>query len=344
MTTYAQLFCTVADLVADKQSPGVNDARMYQAIREASDYLQKEIGYFIPVTLTKNFRGSDTTDLYVPPLLAITSISDYGTSLSAADYILKPEQGHWANGPYSKIVTDPDSTNIYTWTDEVDAVAISGKWGLYNRSGSTSATVADTTQQSDSQTTLKVSNGAKVSPGMLLLIGSEQELVTGWGSPTTNATTVTEPVTTGVDTLTFADASLVNVGEIIRLDFEQMKVTDTRTTGNTGSVIRGWNGTTIASHVDNSQVDVYRTLNVERGVNGTTASAHANGVAISRYYAPDDVQFLTKEIATLIVNKAASGYQGRTGDQTLGVVFYNDAFPKMDIDRIKERYDLRRFA
>lgn len=344
MTTYAQTFCTVDDLVADTKSPGVNEARMFQAIREASDYLQKEIGWFIPVTLTQNFKGSATAEQFVPPLLSITSISDYGTALTSVDYILKPENAHWANGPYTRIIADPDSVLLYTWTDEVDAVAITGKWGLYNRTASLSATVADTTKQTDSQTTLKVSSGAKVSPGMLLLIGSEQEHVTGWGSPTESVTTVTEAVTATADQLTLADASLVNVGEIVRIDFEQMKITDRRTTPKLVSVIRGYNGTGRVAHADNSAVDVYRTVDVVRGVNGTTASEHANGVSISRYFVPDDIQFLAKEIATLIVNKAAGGYQGRTGNAELGVVFYNDAFPRADIDRIKARYELPRFA
>lgn len=343
MTTYAQVFCTVADLSGDTKSPGADESRLYQAIREASDYIQKEIGWFIPVTLTRYYHGSGLIDLFVDPLLAISSISDYGVALTAGDYILKPDQAHWPNGPYSKLTADPDSTLLSGWTDVIDAVCIAGRWGKYDRSAATLATVADTTQQTNSQTTLKASSGAQVSPGMLLLIGSEQELVTGWSDPTTSATTVTEPVTASTDQLTLASAALINVGEIIRIDFEQMKVTDRRVSSNLVSVIRGYNGTSRVTHADNAAVDVYRTVNVERGVNGTTAAEHLNAVVISRYFVPDDILFLTKEIATLMVNKASSGYQGRTGNAELGVVFYNDAFPKMDIDRIRDSYLLPRF-
>ena len=342
MPTYAQLFCTVQDLVSDAQSPGVDETRMYQAIREASDYVQKEIGWFIPVTLTRSFHGRSKTELFIPPLLAITSITNDGTSLVSTDYILKPDNGFWADGPYARLVVDPDAANLSEFVSEEDGVVIIGKWGKYNRSVSTSATVADTTSQTDSQTTLKVSNGSQVSPGMVLLIGTEQELVTGWGDPTASVTTVTEPVANTDETLTLADASLVNVGEVIRIDYEQMFVRDRRTTPKTVSVIRGWNGTGRVTHADNAVVDAYRTVNVTRGVNGTTAAAHLNGVAISRYVAPDDIQFLTKEIATLIANKAKGGYQGRSGDANLGVVFYHDAFPRADIERIRDRYYIPR--
>ena len=339
MTTYAQLFCTVEDVRADSQSPGVDEARVYQAIREASDYLQKEIGWFIPVTDTQNFTGSDMTDLFIPPLLAITALTDDGQALTSVDYILKPNGGFWANGPYTKMIADPDSTLLSMWTPEVDAVAITGRWGLFERSASISATVADTTSQSNSQTTLKLSTGATVSLGMVLLIGTEQELVTGWGAPTASATTLNGAVAATDQTITVANGALVNIGEIIRVDFEVMKVKDIRT--HQLSVVRGWNGTGSASHLTATAVDVYRTVNVDRGVNGTTAAAHLNGVSISRYFAPDDIQYLCKQIATLIINKAKGGYQGRTGNAELGVVFYNDAFPKMEIERIKRRYSIR---
>lgn len=344
MTANAQLFCTVSDIVADKNSPGVDEARTYQAIREASDFLQKEIGWFIPVTLTRRFDGRARKLLIVPPLLSVTTLVNGSNSLSSSDYILKPDNGFWANGPYGTLIVDPDSSTLLGWEDDIDGVVITGKWGLFNRSASTSATVAEASQQSDSQTTLKVSDGSKVSPGMLLLIGSEQELVTGWSSPTENVTTVTEAVTASADQLTLADASLVNVGEIVRIDFEQIKITDRRTSTGLVSVIRGWNGTGRVTHADNAQVDAYRTVTVERGVNGTTAAAHANGVSISRYFAPDDIQFLCKQIATLMVNKAQGGYQGRTGDPELGVVYYHDAFPRYELEQIKQRYALPRYA
>jgi hypothetical protein len=344
MTVYAQLFCTVDDIRADAQSAGVDEARVYQAIREACDYLQKEIGWFIPVTQTVNFSGKSKRTLFVPPLLGITSISNDDTALTAADYILKPDGGMWANGPYTRLIADPDSTLLTVWTCEIDDVVIAGRWGLYERTAALASTVADTTQQSDSQLTLKVSSGAEVSPGMVLLIGSEQELVTGWSTPTASATTLNGAVAATDEYITVANASLVNIGEIVRVEFEQMLVRDLNTTNQRLSVIRGWNGTARVLHTTSTAVDVYRTVTVTRAVNGTTAAAHANGAAISRYFAPDDIQYLAKQIATLIINKAKSGYQGRTGNAELGVVFYNDAFPRQDIERIKARYNIRSFA
>jgi hypothetical protein len=342
---FAQWFCTVQDLIADKQAPGADEARMFQAIREASDWVQKRMGWFVPVTAQRSFTGRGLSRLLLPPsLLAITSITNEGVTLSAADYLLKPDDGYWANGPFGELLVDEDSSLLLDWTSEQDGIVINGRWGKYQRSSLIGATVQDTTQQSDSQTTLKVSDGGKVSPGMVLLIGTEQEAVTGWGAPTENVTAINMVSGLAVtdEVVTVDDASLVNVGEILRMEFEQCKVLDRRVSTNKLSLMRGWNGTARVAHANDIAVDAYRTVNVDRGVNGTTAAVHASGTAISRYFVPDDILLLTKEIATLSVSKAQSGYQGRTGNAETGVVFYNDIFPKFDIEAIWRNYHIPR--
>ena len=333
---YAQLFCTVADLVADKQAPGVDEARMFQAIKEASAAIDEKIGWFVPVTLTRSFCGRGSKALFVPPLLAITSIINDDVTLTTADYILKPDDGFWANGPYARILVDPDATLLSAWWNELDGVQIAGRWGKYERSGAIDATVQDTTQQSSTQLTLKVSNGGVISPGMVLLIGTEQEAITGWDAPTAAVTALNGGINASDQIITVDDGALVNIGETLRIGFEQMRVRDKET--HQLEVIRSWNGTRGVLHADDAAVDVYRTVEVERGVNGTTAATHANGAALSRYFVPDDILFLAKELATLSVNKAQSGYQGRTGNQDTGVVFYNDAYPRYDIETVKENY------
>lgn len=343
MTKYAQIFCTVDDLIADAQSPGADEARMMSAVREASDFIQKDIGWFVPVTQTLKFKAPEgVNELFVPPLLAVTELINENVTLTADDYILKPDGGFWTNGPYSKIVADPDSLNLYTFCEYENGVQITGRWGKYERSIDTGTDVDETVKQTDSATTLKIADGGKVSPGMVLLIGSEQELVTGWGDPSASVTTVNGAIASTDRTITVANGALINVGEVIRIDFEQMKVRDKRT--HQLSVIRDWNGTGATAHTTSTAVDVYRTVNVERGVNGTTAAEHLKDAAISRYVAPDDINGLAKQIATLLVNKAKSGYQGRVANQEIGVMFYNDAFPRFEIQRVKQSYMFKRVA
>ena len=316
------------------EAPVGDEARLLSAIREASDYLQKEIGWFIPVSSTWTLRGSGETYQRTSPFLALVGdITNGDETLTSADVMLQPPGRYWAGGPYVGIDILDDAEQEWDDTD-VDSVQLSVREGLYEELRATGATLTST--QSAGAETLVVSDGSKVSPGMVLSIGSEQELVTGTGAATDAVTTLSAAAALGDEYLSLTSATSVKVGEIIRVDFEQMRVKDIRS--GKASVARGWNGTTKTSHLINAEVDVYRTFRVERAVNGTSAAEHLSSVTISRYVAPDDIVFLARQIATLMLNKSKGGYAGKTGNMDTGQVFYNDAFPKYDIERVKRVY------
>lgn len=332
-----QLFCTVADLIADMEKPGGDETRLLQAIRDASDVLQKEIGWFIPVTQTTKLRGSGERFLHPhPPVLALTgSVTEDSFSLTLdTEFSLCPAA--WPNGP-SVALEKRYGYNGWSCLNP-DSIQIPSRAGLFEKSKDTGATVQNTTSQDASTTSLVVSNGGKIALGMILLIGSEQELVTEWGATTVHVTDLNGAITASTDILTVVDGNKANIGEIIRAEFEQMRVKDIRS--NQWYVDRGWNNTGAVTHADGTDIDVYRTVTVERAINGTTAAAHTTGTAISRYVAPDDVVFLTKQIATLMINKARGNYAGKTGNPELGEVYYHDVFPRYEIERVKANYML----
>ena len=340
---FAQIMCTVNDLLSDPQPPAGDVAILYREIQAASRTIQQEIGEFIPVSETRKFAGNPASvdaisRLFIPPLLGLTgSILNDGTTLVAADYILTPRERHWRNGPYSEIDVAPDASNLSAWSDEQEGVAIPGRWGLYEETEDTAATVA--ALQTDSAISLQVSDGAKLSPGAVLLIGSEQELISGYNTPVTGVTTLNGTIDLTQETIILTNGALVNIGEIIRIGVEQMRILDIST--HTLYVQRHWSKTLGAAHTTGASVDVYRKFVVARGANGTTAAAHAVSAAISRYLVPGDVLFLCKEIATLMLNKAGTGYAGKTGNEQTGSVYYNDAFPRYDLERIREHYSIR---
>jgi hypothetical protein len=334
-----QLFCSVADLVADMEKPGSDESRLLQAIREASDELQKEIGWFIPVTQTTLLRGTGKQYLYpFPPVLSLTGSvvnADIPLVLDTDFSLLRQA---WANGPYIGLELKYGAS-ARSWCDlDPDSVEIPCRAGFYERLNPVDATVQDSTEQSSTQSTLKVSNGGKVSPGMTLRIDDEQQLVTGWGSPTESVTALNGAISATDDVITVDDGGLLNIGEVLRAGFEQVRIKDKR--GHECFVDRGWNNTGQTAHSDNLTIDVYRTVTVERAVNGTSAATHSIDTEIYRYMVPDDILFLTKQIATLIINKARGGYAGKSGSGETGQVFYHDVFPRFEIERVKENYQL----
>lgn len=329
-----RLYCTLGELLDDLEENGVRDPESaLRHIRAASQWIERHFdGNFIPITATRRFDGLGGTELEVSPLLVVTSITDDTTTLSATDYLLYPRNKLWVNGPYIRIVIDPDATSLATWTIEKDIVAVAGRWGLYEDTESTGATgtLADA-----SDTGLLANYGDKIRPGAVLKIEDEQVLVEGYEDPVDSTTDVNEALDSSEEVVTVDNGALFNSGEIIRVDFEQMLILEIRT--HDLYVIRGYNGTQKTTHADDASVYVYRDFTVKRGVNGTTAAAH-DAKAVSRYLPPDDINWLCRQIAGLMWKKAQSGYAGKSGNADLGEVYYYQEFPKTAIQQIEWNY------
>ena len=330
-----QIFCTMDELLADADDNGGDAAALLKHIRAASQVLLQEIGKFIPLTQEVRLDGNGKARLFVPPLLAVSSLVNGDDTLVSTDYLLRPNGRMWVDGPYTQLDVDPDSANLSAWYAEADSVVINGRWGLYEKSEDTGANTG-ASEQSVSSTSLVTTNGSKVSPGMVCLIGTEQELVTGYGAVTASVTTLAEDLDLVEEEISVANGALLSVGEIVRAGFEQMKILDIN--GNTLYVRRGWNGTKKATHASASALDVYRTFTVVRAVNGTTAAVHSAGSDIYRYLVPEDVRILCVEIATLMRRKALGGFAGKSGNSELGEVYYHDMFPRFDLERVRSHY------
>lgn len=330
-----RLYCSLAELLADLDQPGAADeAAWLRYIRAASDYIDKEIGWFVPVTQTRAQDGNGRLELPLDwPLLAITSLTDDGVTLTeGTDFLKYPRTPKWQNGPCTRLVIDPDATGISAWTHERDAVQIAGRWGLYEETVPTGQTV---TLDNASDGDLTVANGAAMSPGMVLLVESEQMLVESAGAATNATSLLNGAVTLTADTIVVDDGSEFFAGETLQVDTEDMKVL--KKNGNTLYVARGINGTIKAAHNNDAQVKVYRTYNVKRGINGTSAAAHA-AKAASRYIPPYDINWLCRQIAGLMAKKAEGHFAGKVGNAELGEVFYMDEFPAKPLARIKQNY------
>jgi len=307
--TAAQIYCTVDELIHDLGMQG-DDGMLFSRIQAASSFIQRRIGQFIPVTETREFQGNGSSTQQIDLLLAITSVTNNTTPVTTYD--LYPLSRYWADGHYSRIESDYAS-----W----DVVSITGKWGKYNHFEELGETVSQVASSTD---TLVVADGSKISPGMVLLIETEQELVTGWGAVTLATSQTNGAVTESDEEITVDNGGEFHAGEVIQISTEDCSIRAVR--GNVLVTARGWNGTSKASHATDSPISVYRTVKVTRGVNGTTAAAHASKAAY-RYLAPEDVNWLARQIAGLMVKKAQSGFSGKIGNAELGETFYFNEFP-----------------
>ncbi len=341
MTVYAQIFCTLAELEQALKSNGAEREGFYlPKIKAVSRFMLMDFGNILPVTMVRSFNGRGKERLFIPNLLEVTSIVNDGTSLTAADYVEQPDNGHWQNGPYSMIERAHAASLLSCWADYEEGVVITGKWGLYNLLASLGITLG--AAQTDSATLIQVSNGAEVSPGMVVVIGTEQEYIESTSStPVTGVTTITEPITDiNAQQITLQSAAALNIGEVFRIDLEKMRLLDKNETSNIAYVDRGWDNSIKASHLDNAVVDVYRKFNVVRGVNGTTAAAHDRGASISRQTVPEDIKELCVKMTARSIRDGEGGYQGVVGDPNTGSTKY--LFPKpFEYEEILDKYRIR---
>ena len=303
-----QLYCTMDELISDLGLNG-EQAGLFARIQSASRFIYRRIGQFIPTTETRDYQGNGATSQYVDFLLSLTTLTNNGTTIT--DYDLYPLNAWWENGPYTRIEAD------VSW----DVVVATGSWGKWSETES----LGETVTQLVGATTLAVADGSKISPGMALALGSEQELVTGWNATATAATSLlNEAVDASEEEIDVDNGTEFNPGEVIQLSTEDCYIRMVRS--NTLVVARGWNGTTKQTHAENDAIGVYRTVNVTRAVNGTTAAAHTTA-ALSRYVPPADVNWLCRQMAGLAFKKAQSGFSGKVGNAELGEVFYYNEFP-----------------
>jgi hypothetical protein len=259
-----RVYCTALEVNRDLNLGllvAEQSAKLMPHIRTASDWIDRNLGKFIPYTEMRRLDGPGGLELWLPePILAVTSIIDDDDTLLSSDYLLYPRNRLWENGPYTRIVLDPDVVTISTWSLERDIIQLAARWGMYEEIVSTGETV-----------------------------------------------TLTDAVAT---TLTVTNATSVEVGMHLRCESEQFLVT---------AFQNGFDYT------------------VKRGVNGTTAAAHS-AKALDKYILPYDVNYLARQISSLMYMKAQAKYAGKTGNVEVGEVFYHDEFPRNVIKQIRSTY------
>lgn len=337
--------CTVSQIINDLELRGLSkrdETKLIERIFAASDWIETnrdpQLGAFIPTLQARTVDGHGGNVLFVDPILSITSIviTSQGLTLSpTTDYDLYPNNRMWPNGPYTRIQLKQYPATVARFSTYTSDIVITAMWGKYLESYALGATVQNTTSISASGTSLKVNNGALVSPGHVLLIESEMLSVIATEAKIAASSVLTGALTDTSTTLSVTTPAEFNIGEVIRIDSEDMLIVDISATL---EVERGWNATTVVLHTLSTAISVQRTYTVKRGINGTTAAIHLNAVAISQYKAPGDVNYLARQITSLMQNKAKSAFAGKSGSAELGTIFYNDEFPKYPILNVSKNY------
>jgi hypothetical protein len=184
---------------------------------------------FFPRLGTYFFNGEAESQLWIPELVSVTSVSfsiDNGqnyTALTSSDYILTVS-GDWnSQKSYNRIDIDVNSTALSAWPRGQKSVKIVGVWGY--------ADDRDTAWQD----TLDEVEDAPLTAAALLLTVNDVNGVNQYGV-----------------------TPRISWGSLLRAEDEYLEVTAAPDTGNNTAVIaRAANGTTAAEHVQDIQLDIW---------------------------------------------------------------------------------------
>ena len=278
---------------------------------------------FIPKTDTILFRwpqprSNNSTALWTnEDLLSVTTLQTKAqntspTTIASTDYFLEPSQFP----PYDRIEIDESSTASFESGDtQQRSIGVTGLWG-YSQETKSAGSVVSGLSSDSTATSMVISDGSLIDVGHSLLIESEQIFVTGRSSAAEPNSDLLDGALTASrsETVTVDSGSRYSVDEVILVDSEQMLITGI--SGNVLGVVRAYDGTTLASHSNNTAVHVFRTLTIERGVNGTTAATHANSTSISVYEPEFQIQQLAigMTLAQLAQESASWGRSVGGGD------------------------------
>jgi hypothetical protein len=270
--------------------------------------------FFYPRTETRLYRWprrqpGRSIELWLDQyLVAVTTLQTKAqdsspTTISSSDYFIEPVN---TGPPYTRIEIDQSSTASFEGGDTPQrSISVAGRFG-YAEDTRSAGTVSSGIAGSASATTMVCSDASLIDVGSHLLIESEQLFVSDRSFAALDSILINGALTATQNqtTVTVDGSSGINAGEIIRLDSERMLVISRAT--NDLTVVRAYDGSTLAAHSDDTAVHINRTLTIERGLNGTTAATHSDSTAVSVYEPPFDVQNAARDWTLLRLDQTRS--------------------------------------
>jgi hypothetical protein len=240
-------------------------------------------------------------------LISLSALSAGGTTISSSDYFLEPVN---SGPPYTHIEIDLASSAAFqSGSTSQRAIEATGTWG-YSDDSAPAGTLAEALDASE--TAVDVTDSSLIGVGDVILVDSERMIVTDKTTLDTGQNLATDMSVSKADQVVdVADGTQLHVGEVLLLDSEKMLVV--AITGNNATVIRAYDGTTLAAHTAPVDVYAYRTLTVERGALGTTASTHSLAATVTKWVPPGPATTLAIAEAITTLEQQASAYGRRVG-------------------------------
>lgn len=311
-------YCT-REAVEDALESGGNrrsarriDSALEDASRWIDRFLNRHRGAFLPITETRYFNWPQGDYSYAHRLwlgdstltAAPTAVTSGGVALDVADDLYAEPTA--SGPPYDYLELNIGSASTFTTsTTHQHQIAVTGTWGYRAETRPTGA-LAEALD--DSETAVDVSDSSLVGVGSVLIAGSERMVVTDKAWLATGQTVITSALTASPSnqTILVTDGTAIHVDEKILIESERMRVLDVA--GNTITVQRAIDGSTLATHATTTTIYAPRTLTVRRGALGSAATSHSSSDALTTHVIEGPIAQLALAEAIEDVLQGAAGY------------------------------------
>ena len=188
---------------------------------------------FYPYSRTMYFEGDGDTDMWLPDLFSVTTLqvgtgnydsdgAEMDSDFASTDYLKFYGDQDSPLSTYNRLVLDPNGL-LSTFPEGVQQIQLDGVWCFHSSRADAWENSQDTVEDNPltSDATSVMVNDAD---------GTDQ-----WGL-----------------------TPRFQVGQLLRIESEYCEVTAVNTSTEVLTVVRGRNGTTAASHVQNTQIDIWK--------------------------------------------------------------------------------------
>jgi hypothetical protein len=246
----------------------------------------------------------DHNELAAQPSSVTTgSLTTLPQTIASGQYICHPIND---GPPYNRIELRRDLTVAFgnNPTPQLD-IFITGTFGYWTKTSPAGIAGA---QQAIDATTLQVSDGSMISPGDIVVAGTERQLVVDEQYIDTSVTFSGLSSASASDRIvSVVDGTAFSVGEVLLVDTEWLLIENI--VGNTLAVRRGWDGSLLAEHHAGT-IWARRQYTVLRAQLGTAAAIHNNASALSVVAYPGLIRQLAIAEAVVWLTQEHGAYGG----------------------------------
>lgn len=302
-----------------------SSARIRAALEDSSRWIDRHVnrarGTFLPILETRYFAWpqddySRSYRLYLGEntlTASPTAVTSGGSAIDVVDLYAEPAT---AGPPYDSLELNIAASSTFTTGGTHQRqIAVTGLWG-YRADSRVAGALAEALDASE--TAVDVTDSSLVGVGSVLKVDSERMIVTDKAWLTTGQTVITSALTASKNnqTVLVTDGTAVHVDERLLIDSERMVVLDVA--GNTLTVERAVDGSTLATHATSTVIYAPRTLTVVRGALGTEADLHSSSAALTEHVIEGPVSQLALAESIEDVMQAVSTYSRETKSSTGG--------------------------